>query len=124
MFNGKFIMYTTPANGGVFSSGQTITGSNSGATGTIIDFVQASIPVYGIATRITYTLTSGTNFNLSDTIDNGGGVTATVFDAAIPAIGNAVVQGSSDVTITADRDATATKPVSYTHLTLPTNTVV
>ena len=109
MFNGKFIMYTTPANGGTFSSGQTITGSNSGATGTIIDFVQASIPVYGIATRITYTLTSGTNFNLSDTIDNGGGVTATVFDAAIPAIGNAVVQGSSDVTITADRDATATK---------------
>ena len=109
MFNGKFIMYTTPANGGVFSSGQTITGSNSGATGTIIDFVQASIPVYGIATRITYTLTSGTNFNTVDTIDNGGGVTATVFDAAIPAIGNAVVQGSSDITITADRDATATK---------------
>ena len=109
MYNGKFIMYTTPANGGTFSSGQTITGSNSGATGTIIDFVQASIPVYGIATRITYTLTSGTNFNLVDTIDNGGGVTASVFDTAIPAIGNAVVQGSSDITITADRDATATK---------------
>ena len=109
MFNGKFIMYTTPASGGTFSTGQTITGSNSGATGTIIDFVQASIPVYGIATRITYTLTSGTNFNLVDTIDNGGGVTASVFDTAIPAIGNAVVQGSSDITITADRDATATK---------------
>ena len=31
----------------------------------------------------------------ADTIDNGGGVTATVFDAAILAIGNAVVQGSS-----------------------------
>ena len=109
MYNGKFIMYTTPASGGTFSTGNTLTGSNSGATGTIIDFVQASIPVYGIATRITYTLTSGTNFNLSDTVNNGGGVTATVFDAAIPAIGNAVVQGSSDITITADRDATATQ---------------
>ncbi len=109
VYNGKFIMYTTPASGGTFSSGQTITGSNSGATGTIIDFVQASIPVYGIATRITYTLTSGTNFNNVDTIDNGGGVTATVFDAAIPAIGNAVVQGNSDIQVYADRDATSTK---------------
>ena len=37
IFNGKHRIYTTPANGGLFGGGDTITGSNSGTTATIID---------------------------------------------------------------------------------------
>ena len=83
IFNGKHRIYTTPANGGLFGGGDTITGSNSGTTATIIDLLQASVPGYGLATRITYTVTGGTNFNLNDTIDNGSGVTASVIDGPI-----------------------------------------
>jgi len=109
IFNGKHRIYTTPANGGLFGGGDTITGSNSGTTATIIDLLQASVPGYGLATRITYTVTGGTNFNLNDTIDNGGGVTASVIDGPIDEIGNAVEDANSDINITASRDATSTK---------------
>ena len=109
VFNGKHRIYTTPANGGLFGGGDTITGSNSGTTATIIDLLQASVPGYGLATRITYTVTGGTNFNLNDTIDNGGGVTASVIDGPIDEIGNAVEDVNSDINITASRDSTSTK---------------
>ena len=109
VFNGKHRIYTTPANGGLFGGGDTITGSNSGTTATIIDLLQASVPGYGLATRITYTVTGGTNFNLNDTIDNGGGVTASVIDGPIDEIGNAVEDANSDINITASRDSTSTK---------------
>ena len=109
IFNGKHRIYTTPANGGLFGGGDTITGSNSGTTATIIDLLQASVPGYGLATRITYTVTGGTNFNLNDTIDNGSGVTASVIDGPIDEIGNAVEDATTDINITASRDATSTK---------------
>ena len=93
----------------MFGGGDTITGSNSGTTATIIDLLQASVPGYGLATRITYTVTGGTNFNLNDTIDNGSGVTASVIDGPIDEIGNAVEDVNSDVNITASRDSSSTK---------------
>ena len=91
----------------MFGGGDTITGSNSGTTATIIDLLQASTG-YGLATRITYTVTGGTNSNLNDTIDNGSGVTASVIDGPIDEIGNAV-EDNQDINITASRDAIPTK---------------
>ena len=103
VYNGARRIFTTPANGGLFAGGMTITGSNSGATGVIYDLIQENVPGYGLATRISYNLTSGTDFNTNDLIDNGAGVTANVVNAGIYEIGNGVEDAGSDITVTATR---------------------
>ena len=108
VYNGARRIYTTPANGGLFAGGNTITGSNSGATGVIYDLIQENVPGYGLATRITYNLTSGSDFNTNDLIDNGSGVTANVIDAGIKEIGNGVEDANSDITVTASRSNSET----------------
>lgn len=108
VYNGARRIYTTPANGGLFGGGDTITGSNSGATGVIYDLIQESVPGYGLATRITYNLTSGANFNTNDLIDNGSGVTANVIDAGIFELGNGVEDAQSDITVSATRSNSET----------------
>lgn len=108
VYNGARRIYTTPANGGLFAGGNTITGSNSGAIGTIYDLIQENVPGYGLATRITYNLTSGSDFNTNDLIDNGSGVTANVIDAGIKELGNGVEDAGSDITVTATRSNSET----------------
>ena len=108
VFNGARRIYTTPADGGLFAGGQTITGSNSGATGVIYDLIQEQVPGYGLATRITYNLTSVADFNTNDLIDNGSSVTANVIDAGIKEIGNGVEDSQSDITVSATRSNSET----------------
>ena len=108
VFNGAKRIYTTPADNGLFAGGETITGSNSGATGVIYDLIQAQVPGYGLATRISYNLTSVADFSLNDTINNGSGVTADVIDTGINEIGNGVEDAQSDVTVTASRSNSET----------------
>ena len=103
VWNGARRIYTTPANGGLFGGGQTITGSSSGATGVIYDLIQEQVPGFGLATRITYNLTSVADFNTNDTIDNGSGVTANVIDTGIRELGNGVESVNSDITVSATR---------------------
>ena len=103
VFNGARRIYTTPADNGLFGGGQTITGSNSGATGVIYDLIQEQVPGYGLATRISYNLTSVADFSLNDTINNGSGVTADVIDTGIKELGNGVESVSSDITVSASR---------------------
>jgi len=103
VFNGAKRIYTTPANGGLFGGGETITGSNSSATGIIYDLIQENVPGYGLATRISYNQTSVADFNTNDLIDNGSGVTANVINAGIDEIGNGIEDAGSDITVTATR---------------------
>ena len=58
-------------SGGSFSDGETITGSLSGATGTVLN-VQAG------AAKVYYKSTNAFDFQVGETIDNGAGVTATI----------------------------------------------
>ena len=103
VFNGAKRIYTSPADGGQFAGGNTITGSNSGATAVIYDLIQETVPGYGLATRISYNQTSVADFNLNDLIDNGAGVTANVIDRGIDEIGNGILDAGSDITVTASR---------------------
>ena len=103
VFNGAKRIYTTPANGGLFTGGQTITGSNSAATGVIYDLIQENVPGYGLATRISYNQTSVPDFNTNDLIDNGAGVTANVINAGIDEMGNGIEDAGSDITVTSTR---------------------
>lgn len=70
--NVKLLNYDTLA-GGTFSDGDTITGLSSGTVATII--YQAGGALY-------YQVTSGTDFSVAETIDNGLGVTANVTSVA------------------------------------------
>lgn len=58
-------------SGGSFGDGETITGSLSGATGTVLN-VQAG------AAKVYYKSTNAFDFQVGETIDNGAGVTATI----------------------------------------------
>lgn len=70
--NVKLLNYDTLA-GGTFSDGDTITGLSSATVATII--YQAGGALY-------YQVTSGTDFSVAETIDNGLGVTANVVSVA------------------------------------------
>ena len=89
---GLYRMYTVPATGGNFIAGAVITGSNTGATGTLVEV--KNVTRNAVAENLLiYTATSGV-FTLADIV------------------------GASSNTITGQAK---TLPVSYTHLTLPTN---
>ena len=107
IWNGAYRIWCTPSNNGQFGGGDTITGSATGTQATIIDLQQQSMPGYGQALRITYTVTQGNNFTTADEISSGG-VTANVIDGPMQELGNAVEDVNSDISISASRDASAT----------------
>ena len=55
VFNGKQRIFVTNVIGGSFSDGDTFTGSNSSASGTIVDVEGLTMSGGTVATRITYT---------------------------------------------------------------------
>ena len=67
---GDQLTYTSIA-GGSFVVGNTITGSSSGATGTIVNVQAATNKIY-------YKSTNAFTFTVGETISNGAGVTATI----------------------------------------------
>ena len=115
-------------NPGVFTVGETITGSESAATGTVL--------VNTTSTEVFYTAVLGA-FVLEETITGGSsGVTASIASIAgiDRASGTIYAKGTGigqirDVDILDagahyTDDVTITGSVSYTHLTLPTKRIV
>ena len=110
VFNGAYRLFSNPASGGNFAASDVITGSVTGATGTITEVEVLVLPGGVNATRITFNWTSSpTAFTTADIIDTGGGVTAQVIDAPMNEVANAVMSASSDVSITATRGANDTE---------------
>ena len=102
---GKYRIYTTPASGGNFQVTDTITGSGTSATGTVVD-VQ-NVTLAGVPHNLlTYTLTSGGNFNTADLIDTGGGVTAQAQQGPYDEYALATEAAATDVTLHVERTQT------------------
>ena len=101
---GKYRIYTAPASGGNFQVNDTITGNSTSATGTVVDVENVSLA--GVAHNLlTYTLTSGTNFNTADLIDTGGGVTAQNKQGPYDEYALATEDPATDVTLHVERTA-------------------
>ena len=109
VFNGKQRIFVTNVIGGSFSDGDTFTGSNSSASGTIVDVEGLTLPGGTVATRITYTQDSVANFNTNDLITNQGGVNAQVIDGPMNEMGAGVEIPASDINIHVNRTSTETE---------------
>ena len=109
VFNGKQRIFVTNVTGGSFSAGDTFTGSNSSATGTVIDTEGLTLPGGTIATRITYTQDTVANFNTNDVITSNTGVTAQVVDGPMNELGAGVEVATSDINIHVNRTNTETE---------------
>ena len=109
VFNGKQRIFVTNVTGGSFAASDTFTGSNSNASGTVVDVEGLTLPGGTIATRITYTQDSVPNFNTNDVITSNGGVTAQVIDGPMNELGAGVEIGTSDINIHVNRTTTETE---------------
>jgi len=107
IYTGNKIMYTEPESGGTIANGDTITGSATGATGTVIDITSITDEILGSQRKIVFEpLTSAFNTG-TDTITNGT-ATAT-FNTKAPAIldeiANATEASASDINLSVTRTA-------------------
>ena len=109
VFNGKQRIFVTNVTGGSFAASDTFTGSNSSASGTVLDVEGLTLPGGTIATRITYTQDSVPNFNTNDVITSNGGVTAQVIDGPMNELGAGVEIATSDINIHVNRTTTETE---------------
>ena len=107
VFNGRKRIFTEPETGGLFAPTNTITGSSSGATGTVVDVESVVLPGALSARRITYQLTSIADFTTADVISFGG-ISAQIIDGPMNELANGVMSGSTDITITATRTTAQT----------------
>jgi len=101
----KLIILSGTIVGGPFEAGQTITGTITGATGTIIDVLGGLFGIEGNIAEIIYTPVSLT-FSTEDVITVLGGAEAQVVDGPIDEWANAVYDATSDITVTANRELT------------------
>ena len=104
----KIVIQATTIVGGEFNIGDVITGSESSATGTIIDVYTAQ-DYRGDLVNIIYTATSGA-FSAGDdvgagqdTITTGGGVSGLVIDGPYAEWANGIWDAASDIEVTTDR---------------------
>ena len=106
LLTGKFRLYTAPATGGNFVAGNVISGSNSGAAGTIVEVKNVSRQ--GVAENLLiYTATSGA-FTTADIVSaQSGTVTAQVNNGPHHEFATAVEEAVSDVNIQVERTASA-----------------
>ena len=74
VFTGKKIIYTNPETGGAIINGDTIRGTASGATGTVVDISSVTDEILGSQRKIVYTPTLGTFNTGTDTVTNGTAV--------------------------------------------------
>ena len=103
---GKYRIYTNPASGGNFQVNDTITGSGTGATGTVVDVQNVTLNSVAM-NLLTYTWTSSpTQFNLGDVVDTGGGVTAQLNQGPYYEWANGVELPATDVTLHVERTQT------------------
>ena len=104
-------MYTEPETGGTIANGDTITGSATGATGTVIDIATVTDNILGSQRKIVFQPVSLAFNPGTDTISNGT-ATAT-FNISAPAvvdeIANASEATASDINLTVTRTAADTE---------------
>ena len=107
VFTGKKIIYTNPETGGAIINGDTISGTASGATGTVVDISSVTDEILGSQRKIVYTPTLGTFNTGTDTVTNGTAV-ATIEEkspATTDEIANASEAAGSDATVNVTRPA-------------------
>ena len=107
IYTGNKIMYTEPESGGTIANGDTITGSATGATGTVIDISSVTDEILGSQRKIVFDpLTSAFNTG-TDTISNGtaNATFATNAPAIIDEIANATEASASDINLSVTRTA-------------------
>ncbi len=109
VFNGKQRIFVTNVVGGAFADGDTFTGNNSSAGGTIIDVEALTLPGGIVSTRITYTQDTVANFNTNDLITTPGGVSAQVIDGPMNELGTGIEVATSDINIHVNRTSTETE---------------
>ena len=101
---GLYRMYTAPATGGNFTAGSVITGSNTGATGTLVEV--KNITRNAVAENLLiYTATSGV-FTLADIVSQSSN-TITAQAKTLPTMeyANAVGHADTDVNVVVTRTA-------------------
>ena len=101
---GKYRMYTAVATGGNFVAGQTITGSNSGATGTLVEV--RNVTRNAVAENLLiYTVATGA-FTLADIVGAASN-TITAQAKTVPSMeyANAVEHVDSDINVVVERTA-------------------
>ena len=101
---GKFRMYTAVATGGNFIAGQVITGSNTSATGTLVEV--RNVTRNGVAENLLiYTAGTGV-FNLTDIVSAASN-TITAQARTLPSMeyANAVEHADSDINVVVERTA-------------------
>ena len=54
IYTGNKVMYTNAETGGLFANGDTLTGSATGATGTIVDIASVTDEILGSQRKIVY----------------------------------------------------------------------
>ena len=104
-------MYTNAETGGLFANGDTLTGSATGATGTIVDIATVTDEILGSQSKIFYTPVTLVFNPGTDSITNGT-ATAT-FDISAPAIldeiANATEATASDINLTVTRSVSSSE---------------
>jgi hypothetical protein len=124
----KLIILAGTIVGGPYLAGQTITGTITGATGTIVDVVNGLVGIEGNITEIIYTpLTSV--FSKEDVVTVLGGAEGQVADGPIDEFANGVLSASSDILVTTTRELTTvgseiTDRYTTVNLQLKPNTIV
>jgi hypothetical protein len=108
----KIFLLASTIVGGPFSIGQTINGSITGSTGTIVDTFTVS-GFEGTLLALVYTPTSGPGFSISDFVTVVGGAEGECVDGPVDEWANGVWSGSSDIELTATR---VLSPSRYTSL--------
>jgi len=114
----KLIVDAGSILGGGFAIGDVITGTISGATGTVIDNVDGLVGIEGNIVEITYEVLTGefsdgkpADGPAADVLTAPGGKQGNVIDGPIDEWANGVASATSDITITTTRTAGAGRQV-------------
>jgi len=114
----KLILEAGSILGGGFAAGDVITGSISGATGTVVDVIDGLVGIEGNIVEITYDVLTGVFSDgkpadglAADVLTAPGGKQGNVIDGPVDEWANGVASPTSDVTITATRTAGAGREV-------------
>ena len=112
--NKKLILDAGSIVGGALVFGDVITGSISGATGTVVDYVDGLVGVEGNICEVTYTILAGEFSDgkpadglAADVLTAPGGKQINVIDGPVDEWANGVADAGSDITITTTRTAGA-----------------
>ena len=109
----KLILSAGSIVSGPFERGDTITGLNSGATGTIVDVIDSIVGIEGNIVEITYDPLSGEFSDgkpeggpAAEIISAAGGKQGLILDGPVDEWANGVWNVASDITVTTNREST------------------